>query len=222
MKNKIDISLIITNYNRSHLIERAIRSCQNQLILNTAIEIIIVDDFSEDDSLKKIVQFQDNVILKRHTKNKGIGAASSTGLMSARGEYYMRVDSDDYLSNISCSIHKAILDNNPKISFSYSDIIEVNEHGEKQKIINLYNKNQLYKYGAGVMFRTEDVKKIGGYDKNFRNAEDYDLFLRLYRNHKKGFHVPIPLYRYYKHNDNISKNIDRKKFWKKAKEKNNV
>lgn len=219
---KTDISIIIANFNRAETIERAIRSCQNQLITNTTIEIIVVDDGSKDDSLKKLAQFSNEIKIIVHKNNIGVGAASSTGLANAKGKYFIRVDSDDYLSNYFCLIHKSILDSNTNLSFSYSDILEVNEFGEKLNKISLAKKSQLYKHGAGVMFLTAALREIGGYDKKFRNAEDFDLFLRLEKKQMKGYHVPIPLYRYYKHSGNLTKKKERHVFWDLAKKKNNV
>ena len=50
------VSLIITNYNKSNFIIKAINSCLNQKYRN--IEIIFFDDKSSDNSLKKIKEFK--------------------------------------------------------------------------------------------------------------------------------------------------------------------
>ena len=51
---KIKVSIIITNYNYSRYIERSIKSCVSQNFDKKKFEIIIVDDCSSDDSVKKI------------------------------------------------------------------------------------------------------------------------------------------------------------------------
>ena len=47
-----------------------------------------------------------------------------------------------------------------------------------------------------------------------RQAEDHDLIKRLNRKYK-SFYLPIPLYRYYIHSNNLSLKNERKKFLKK-------
>ena len=54
------VSLIITNYNKSNFIIKAINSCLNQKYRN--IEIIFFDDKSSDNSLKKIREFKKKMI----------------------------------------------------------------------------------------------------------------------------------------------------------------
>ena len=57
MKNNPLISIIITNYNKSKFIIKAVKSCLNQKYKE--IEIIFFDDNSSDDSLKKIKDFKE-------------------------------------------------------------------------------------------------------------------------------------------------------------------
>lgn len=217
-----EISLVITNFNRASTIERAIRSCLAQLILNVPIELIVVDDGSTDESLRKLNQFSNDIKLISLPENHGVGFASATGLSEVAGEYFMRVDSDDYLSNMACAFHRAILNANKQLSFSYGDIVEVDEHGRKHRIVSTKERTELYRYGAGVMFRTECVRAVGGYDPSFQNAEDYDLLLRLEKNGCQGFHTPIPLYRYFKHSNNLTGKENRNHYWKLAERRNDV
>ena len=79
-------------------------------------------------------------------------------------------------------------------------------------------KKKLYAHGAGILFRTDLIKKAGNYNKNFREAEDHDLIFRINKI-SKGFHLPLPLYRYYIHDDNISKSGNRNKYIKLIKRK---
>lgn len=94
-----DISVIITNYNQGHCIYKAIRSVQNQLFKN--IEIIIVDDYSSDDSIKVIQKYQkdDNrIILLKHDENYGKIKSRSDAIKLAKGKYITIIDGDDGLA----------------------------------------------------------------------------------------------------------------------------
>jgi predicted O-methyltransferase YrrM len=92
----IRVSVIIPTYNRSKLIERAVRSVQAQSY--PVLEIIIVDDASDDDteSMVRKMQLGDpRIIYCRHERNLKAQAARNTGLRKASGEWIAFLDSDD-------------------------------------------------------------------------------------------------------------------------------
>ena len=91
-------SIIIPVYNKEMYITRVLRSIQNQSYKN--IEIIIVDDFSTDDSVNIIKDHQTKdkrIKLIRHSKNQGTLITRNDGALKARGEYITFVDPDDIL-----------------------------------------------------------------------------------------------------------------------------
>ena len=54
-----DVSIIMTMYNQAHCIHKGIRSVQNQSLKN--IEIIIIDDCSQDNGTDIIKEFQKKI-----------------------------------------------------------------------------------------------------------------------------------------------------------------
>jgi len=199
------LSLVILNFNQSQRIDRAIRSCQNQFRTSFEIEIIVVDDGSTDESLAVLKEFEGEVRLIRNSKNRGVGASSQIALQAHTGNYFMRVDADDFLSPISCAALILALNTNQKYSFAYADHFRVNEKGFKQELVTIDNFNTLIKHGAGVLYRSKDLDTVGGFDPDLRNCEDMDLLFKLYRHGMHGIRVPLPLYRYYQHDSNISR-----------------
>ena len=212
--HKFDISLLILNYNRSEFLDRSIRSCIEQITLNKSIEIIVVDDGSTDGSLGILKNFKKIKII-RNKKNMGIGYCSNLAVKKCLGKYFMRVDSDDYLSKFSCQIMSDYLDFNKNFAYVYADHFRVNEKGFKEELVRLNNKKKLYLHGAGVMFRTNIVKKVGNYNSKFKEAEDHDLIKRIDKKKYWSKYLPIPLYRYYIHQNNITLRGQRKDFIKK-------
>ena len=92
-------SIIITNYNYGKFAERCIRSCLAQDYDKSEYEIIFVDDKSTDNSekiIKKFKKFKNFSFLKQ--KNLGVAGSSNVGISESRGQYVVRVDSDDYIS----------------------------------------------------------------------------------------------------------------------------
>jgi glycosyltransferase involved in cell wall biosynthesis len=202
-------SLVITNFNKGHLVQRAIRSCLNQLLLREYAEVIVIDDGSTDDSAESISEFLPEIQLISFNENEGVGFASNEGLRRAQGEFWMRVDADDFLSANACAFMGQVLDANPDLGFVYSDHIRVNKAGRSSETVHLVSHDVLFEHGAGVLFRTYLLRSLGGYDEDLRNAEDYDLLVRLVQAGVEGFRIPVPLYRYYIEGENLSQCADR-------------
>jgi glycosyltransferase involved in cell wall biosynthesis len=216
------ISLIITCHNRAHLIDRAIRSCLSQLILRKHIEIIVVDDASTDNSLAIVSEFGPDVRVFVNDRNRGVAYTSNVGLKHARGQYWMRVDADDFLNAQACAVMGGILDENPAVDFVYCDHFRVDEHGTKISKVRLDHVEALYNHGAGVLFRTDLLRKIGGYDNNLRNCEDYDLIVRLMQAGHEGYYLPLPLYRYYIHGGNMTLTPERSAYRRHVEKKHGI
>ena len=88
------ISVIIPVYNRAHEIGRALESVRTQGYPN--LEIIIVDDGSNDDLKGALAHCRDlPITLLHHQTRRGAGAARNTGVKVARGDYIALLDSDD-------------------------------------------------------------------------------------------------------------------------------
>jgi glycosyltransferase involved in cell wall biosynthesis len=91
---KLLISVIIPTYNRADLIIRAIASVREQVYQN--LEIIVVDDASDEDIAQVIHQINDSRIKYiRHQTNLGGSEARNTGIKQSQGEYIAFLDSDD-------------------------------------------------------------------------------------------------------------------------------
>ena len=98
-KKEPKISIISPIYNRENYILTFLRSIQNQFYDD--IEIILVDDFSTDNSVKLIEKYQkedERIILLKHNKNKGTLITRNEGVLFSKGEYIIIPDPDDILS----------------------------------------------------------------------------------------------------------------------------
>lgn len=94
MKNKPLISVVIPSYNRGKVILRSIDSVLNQTYKN--IELIVVDDYSTDDTMDIVKNIGDNRIKYiKLEKNSGACIARNRGIDEAMGEFIAFNDSDD-------------------------------------------------------------------------------------------------------------------------------
>ena len=215
-QTNIDISVIIVNYNREKFIERCLRSCIDQIVFKKKYEIIFVDDGSKDNSYKIAKKFASNVRLFKLKKNKGISFASNYALKKSLGEFFIRVDSDDFINKHTLNFMHDIMNDNKNFAFTYCDHYRVDELGYKEKLVKIKNIELLKNHGAGIMFNKKTFIKHGGYNLKLVEAEDYEIIDKIIKK-EKYFYLPIPLYRYYIHKKNISHSGKRAKIINKIK-----
>lgn len=89
------ISIIMPTYNSSKTVLDAIKSVLNQSYKN--LELLIVDDGSEDDTVNLVKSINDTRIKLFIQPNSGAGKARNLGIKEAEGDYVLFCDSDDYL-----------------------------------------------------------------------------------------------------------------------------
>lgn len=91
------ISVIIPVYNAEAVLERCLNSLASQSFRDW--EAICIDDGSTDGSAAILDSFasKDKRFVVVHKENAGVGAARNAATSLARGEYFLYVDSDDFL-----------------------------------------------------------------------------------------------------------------------------
>ena len=213
------ILLAITNFKKEKYLERAIRSCEAQIPNGIIINIIVVNDGSKEFNYKKIKSEFPEIKIINYKKNQGVSYASNKALFSTNSDYFMRVDADDYIGMKTCLILSTFLDENPSIPFVYGDILLIKKNFTKEKILR-NQRMKLLEHGAGIMFRSYQLKKIGGYNESLKNCEDFDLIIKVEKKFNKGFYIPYSYYKYYKDsNHSLSKKKNRKKILNSLKKK---
>ncbi len=208
----IDTSVIICNYNNKPYLGRAIRSCLKQSLPRNRYEIIVVDDGSTDGSEDVMVGYRDEIVSMILRENVGVAEASNVGIKEALGRFIIRVDSDDYINENTLLFMTEILDKNHDIGFVYSDHLRVAKDERPLERVDLDTEEKILRHGAGIMFRKSYLEEIGLYDRNLRNAEDYDLLTRYLKKYT-GYHLRLPLYRYRQHDTNMTKDEEKRKEW---------
>ena len=92
------ISVVIALFNNEKYINGTLKSVQNQKMKD--IEIILIDDCSEDNSVKYVEEVQKKdprIIFIKNKKNMGILYSRGIGVLKARGKYIFPFDSDDLI-----------------------------------------------------------------------------------------------------------------------------
>lgn len=150
-------AIIIPIYNVEKYVRKTIESAINQT--EADIEIILVDDGSEDSSGVICDEYaaSDRRIKVVHKENEGLSSARNTGTQLATSEYVMYLDGDDYLATNSVKRLLEIVEQNPCdfVQFRYEEVTE------NQKIEEKANENCIY-YGRSPKELFEKLYSLGG------------------------------------------------------------
>ena len=93
------ISIISPIYNRERYIQRFLKMVNHQNFNN--LEIILVDDYSKDNSIKLIEEYKiidERITLIKNKKNKGTFVSRNIGVLFSKGKYLFLPDSDDIIN----------------------------------------------------------------------------------------------------------------------------
>ncbi|MFP4486906.1 MAG: glycosyltransferase family 2 protein [Campylobacterales bacterium] len=129
------VSIIITNYNYAPFLKECIDSCLAQDYTN--FEVVVVDDFSDDNSREIIDSYSDKIKKVFREENKGQLASFFSGLDEALGEFVVFVDADDFLDSDCISTHLFVhLFQKPPVGFT---CLRNRQVSENSAIINDYH-----------------------------------------------------------------------------------
>jgi glycosyltransferase involved in cell wall biosynthesis len=195
------VSIVITCYNRENYLARAIRSAISQRFPADDFEVVVVDDGSTDHSPQIAADYGDEIVYIRHEENRGLPCARNTGIRRARGRYVVNLDADDYMHQDLIYVEHLHLALNPHWGAVSCDYVLVDEYERHISRVSGTEKP----IACGMMFRKDALIAIGLYDEELLMCEDKDLRLRFMQQYHIG-HVNLPLYRYRKHDGNLTNN----------------
>jgi glycosyltransferase involved in cell wall biosynthesis len=195
------VSLIITTYNYSQYVERAIRSAIDQSLSSEQYEIIIVNDCSSDGTKSVLDNFTKDARIFHLEENLGLSGARNFGIKKAKGQFIVFLDADDYLHRETLHLQKLFLEENNALDAVSVDYFLVDDRGKHIEHINAAEKP----IACGVMFRKDFLYNIGLYDEQFRAREEEDLRIRWTKKYNI-YNIILPLYRYRMHENNLTKN----------------
>lgn len=214
MENKPLISVVIPTFNRPTLLVRAIQSVVDQDYKN--VEIIVVDDASEVD-VKPYLEGFDLTLLKNDC-NSGPCASRNKGLRESNGTYINFLDDDDILLPAKLNKQVQLFERSvdPKLGVITCDLLD-ERSGDSVKILNhvkgdIYDK-LLKKYCVSgtetLLFKTEYVNNIGGFDEELESSQEYDLLIRFSEFYNIDY-IGEVLTKKFRSEDQIHLNFDKK------------
>jgi len=200
------VSVVVTTYNHGQYIQETLRSVFAQTYSN--FEVIVVDDGSTDDTSTKLQAFHGRICYV-HQENQGVAASRNTGVQKARGEFIALLDGDDLWEPGKLAIQTKALEESPRAGFAAVNGQEFDQHGVTgpqlvdRELLEWLASSQCGpqgKYLAGscyrlflirnristvsqVMFPRTVLETVGPSDSSFRTGSDYDLYLRVLKDH---------------------------------------
>ncbi|RWE73144.1 MAG: glycosyltransferase [Mesorhizobium sp.] len=182
------VSVIIPVRDGAPYIGEALQSILDQDLAD--IEVIVVDDGSSDDSAAIATSLGegDGRVKVVANRGKGIVDALNMGIALARAPLVARMDGDDISLPDRLRLQAARFDADADLQLLGTAGLRIDRDGKPLRPIEVPIGNEPLRSAlAGynpmlhptVMFRTEAVRRVGGYRRAFTYAEDYDLWLRL-------------------------------------------
>lgn len=213
------ISVIIPTYSGEKFIQRAIESVLNQTFQD--FEIIVVDDCSRDNtvSVVKDLQKKDSRIkLIELDKNSGGPALpKNKGFEVSTGKFIAYLDHDDewLLDKLSQQMNLFINSKKKNLGLVSCGAYLVNDPG---KLFGIYtpiiNNKSIFPYillgnlihsNSSVLIKREVIDSVGPRDENMKYSEDWDMWIRIAKAGYDMDFISKPLFKYYFHNENVTK-----------------
>ncbi len=194
------ISVVMPTFNHAAYIKEAIDSVLAQSYRR--LELIIIDNYSEDATREIIEDVQDDRIRYIQFRNNGIIAASrNQGIAHAKGEYVAFLDSDDVWLPEKIKWQLDALHKDPRRGISFGKFRVISpDKTETGKIMGPKNPNipaDLYArliranfiVSSSTLVRKKALDEVGVFDENpeLRCSEDFDLWLRILRRYRPAY-----------------------------------
>lgn len=185
------VSIIFPCYNAEKYLRYSLESLLNQTYSN--LEIVCINDGSTDNTLPMLEAYRQKdkrVVIVDNPKNLGLIGSLNKSFAFIKGEYFARMDADDFSPPERIALQLDFLIKNPQYDLVSSAYNYFRKNGSvleyvaplgrlphSLKFISLFSTPLAH---GSLLGKTSLIKKgLYYYDKNFTHAEDFELFSRL-------------------------------------------
>jgi spore coat polysaccharide biosynthesis protein SpsF (cytidylyltransferase family) len=204
------VTVYTCNYNQSRYIVECLNSVLNQGYKD--FELIVLDDCSTDNSANVLTEWysglssniQNKVKVLRNIENIGLPASCNKVLGIAKGDYIIRVDSDDVLNSNAIETMLNDIQLNSKLGGIISGYDKIDANGN---YIETILDNHWHPAGCLLDKRAVNEVKYKEGLEHFEGAEFFDRFRELY---DIGF-IDESLWKYRQHDEQKSSEKNRAK-----------
>lgn len=182
-------AILIALYNAEQTLDRTFESLLTQTFQD--FRVVAINDASTDETLRRLQHWQAVFTPKRFTiinnpSNFGLTHSLNIGLAIIDEPYTARIDADDWWYPEKLAKQITYLEAHNRCGLVGSWYENVSSHGSKRISMpetdaeirsSIFRRNPFAH--STVTFRTELIRRVGGYTETVRYGQDYDLWLRL-------------------------------------------
>ena len=219
MANQTLVTVIISSYNHAPYIEQSILSVLEQTYPH--VELLVVDDGSTDDSVKRIEALQAiHGFDFRIQENKGLTQTLNESIERAKGEFVAPFGSDDIMLKGRLSMQMNYIADKPEVGICAGNMELIHADGtpfperaeqndppfRRLDFDDVFLEKKPLAPAPTLLIRKEAFGKVGGFDPAIRLE---DLYIQLKITHA-GYYIDalgVRMARYRKHETNTYKNI---------------
>ncbi|MDA0323633.1 MAG: glycosyltransferase family A protein [Verrucomicrobia bacterium] len=199
------VSVVIPAYNAEGTILEALQSVSAQTV--APFEVIVVDDVSQDATLRTIQESGSTCRLIERSENGGPASARNEGIGASSGEWIAFLDGDDAWLPWRLDLQLRLAEAHPSVAAWCGETIgledgvdDPHQPGDMDPASDLIELNEFVRHNpvatSTVLVKKSVLDEVGGFDPSFRGPEDFDLWMRIAATHEiRRVEWPISRYR---------------------------
>lgn len=205
----MQISILIVTYNSANFIN----ACLDSILLqqDVSLEIIVVDNASQDNTVSLIQSYGEKVKLFINKENKGFSTANNQAFLQARGKYLFLLNPDAIFQHAQDLKNMLIfMQENPQFGLVGTQVLKTST--ENYSAPQYYYPGQRYTnidfsdlpgkiawvIGASMLIRSEVYAGVRGFDEDyFLYGDEADLCLRIRRQGYQIGYNPLVMVKHY-------------------------
>jgi len=198
---------VIPTRNRWAMLSRTLRTALAQ---DVALEVLIVDDASEDETQWRLAELgEERLRVIRHDRPEGVSRSRNDGIAEARAPWVAFLDDDDLWAPDKLGRQLAAAQA-ADAGWCWSGFIVVDGALRPLHVAPAVSPKDIARHllqsnwvsgPSGVLARTDLLRALGGFDPLLSGAEDWDMWIRLAAE-APGACVPDVLWAYVVHGAN--------------------
>jgi GT2 family glycosyltransferase len=207
---EVDVSVVITTYNRAAVLPTALEGVLRQESSGIRYEIVVVDNNSKDATKAKVASLQERYpqLLRYHFEpRQGIAYGRNAGILASRAPIIAFTDDDVKVSPDWVTTLKRLLDEHPEVACVGGRVLPgpsppfpswlTREHWAPLALFD-YGEAPFYVtaarrlcLGAGnIAFRRTMFERVGMFAPRMVVSEDNEILVRLWRSGGQGLYAP--------------------------------
>ena len=200
------VSIIVPVHNAEYTIKRCVNSLVNQTYSN--IEIILVENGSQDNSWEICKMFYDKRIVLQRIPSDGVSVSRNKGLEVSKGEYITFCDSDDFYSSdhIEQNLKTALAKKSDLVISGYFiqrnnkfvPYVMESSHviaNEEELLVNIITTDYIMGVCWNKLIKRDAIQGIR-FPEEMDVLEDTYFLLKVLKNVRSIFYLNKPLYYY--------------------------